>query len=205
MKKAIINGSLFTVYSYDEINKAILEEDGNAIEVEGHVFPIAQSKFSNYNTFMYPDGSHYIFIRGNDFENYNIDNIKIIDFSNTSSLKEQIEKNASLREMEASVLTTADRVFKPIIKPTDMPEMAALKEAVNRKNIDLDKYAYRFGDNYNNDRRLFDKSSITLTKMRAVAEALDMDCYITFDDRSAEVPNPIGGPIKVKITNIEEE
>jgi len=72
------------------------------------------------------------------------------------------------------------------------------------KHIDINKYAYRFGDNFNNDRRLFEKDTITLAKMKTIAEALDMDCYIIFEDREPGVPNPIGTQIKAKITNIGE-
>jgi hypothetical protein len=82
--------------------------------------------------------------------------------------------------------------------------MIALKQAVNQKHIDINKYAYRFGDNFNNDRRLFEKPTITLSKLKTIAEALDMSCYIIIEDKDKDVPNPIGSQVKVRITNIEE-
>ncbi len=54
-------------------------------------------------------------------DNYKVDNLKVIDFSNTKSMKEQIEKNAELREMEETVLVGPDNIiFNARPKPTDL-------------------------------------------------------------------------------------
>ena len=202
MKKAVLKGKLYTVYMSNEIDPH-LESGDIAIEENGIVYPLLYK--GAQGTYVYIEGIFYKFVRSDDVDDYRIENLKVIDFSNTKSIKEQIEKNSALREMESSVLTIVDREFKPPIKPTDLPEMVGLKQAVSQKNIDLDKYAYRFGENFNNDRRLFDKPSVTLAKLRSICEALDMDCYLTFSDKSGDIPNPIGGDVKVRITNIEEE
>lgn len=205
MKKGIINGEVYTIYNIDEIENHT--DDGNiAIETHNIVYPVI-SKTSSFQKDAFGviiDGALYRYISKGDVDKYKSENVEMIDFSNTRSMKEQIEKNRKLREMEESVLITPDKIFKPVIKPTDLPEMIALKEAINAKNIDLDKYSQRFGDNYNNDRRLLDKPSITLSKIRTISEALDMSCYITFEDKSPDVPNPIGKKITYRITNIED-
>ena len=62
--------------------------------------------------------------------------MKVIDFSNTKSMQEQIEKTSELMSMEETILINPDNIFNIRIKPNDLPEMVALKDAVNRKHID---------------------------------------------------------------------
>lgn len=205
MKKGIINGTMYTIYDFEEAIRN--SNDINvAIEEDNKIYPII-SKSNAYKTNgVYLDGCMATFVDADeDQSKYEIDNIKIIDFSNTTSMQEQIEKTSELMAMEETILINPDNIFNIRIKPNDLPEMVALKEAVNRKGIDINKYAYRFGDNFNNDRRLFEKDTITLAKMKTIAEALDMDCYIIFEDRDKDVPNPIGSQVKAKITNIAED
>ena len=80
--------------------------------------------------------------------------------------------------------------------------MVALKTAVNNKHIDLDKYEHRFGENYANDKRLFNKNNISLGKMKTIANALDMDITLTIKD-VPDAPNPIGEVIEVKLTGCD--
>lgn len=205
MKKGVINGTMYTIYDFDEAMRN--SDDMNiAVEEDGKIYPII-SKSNTYKTNgVYLDGSIATFVNADDDQSkYEIDNIEVIDFNNISSMQEQIKKTSELMAMEETILINPDNIFNIRIKPNDLPEMVALKEAVNRKQIDINKYAYRFGDNFNNDRRLFEKDTITLAKMKTIAEALDMDCYIIFEDREPGVPNPIGGQIKTKITNIGED
>nr|DAJ52649.1 MAG TPA: hypothetical protein [Caudoviricetes sp.] len=204
MKKGVINGCLHTIYDFDEAMRH--SDDMNiAIEEDGKVYPII-SKTNTYKTNgVVIDGCLATYINADeDQSKYELQNMKVIDFSNTKSMQEQIEKTSELMSMEETILINPDNIFNIRIKPNDLPEMVALKDAVNRKHIDINKYAYRFGDNFNNDRRLFEKDTITLAKMKTIAEALDMDCYIIFEDREPGVPNPIGTQIKAKITNIGE-
>ena len=78
--------------------------------------------------------------------------------------------------------------------------MKALKTAVLEKRIDLDKYEPRFGSNYNNDKRLFNKNTISLSMTKRLCEALDIKATLILEDKSPDVPNPIGRTIKVDLT-----
>lgn len=204
MKKGIINGVLYTIYDFDTAIKNA-DDINIAVEEDGRVYPIINKSNAYQTNGAVIDGCMVTFVNADpDQSKYDINTMKVIDFSNAKSMKEQIEKSSELRSMEDTILLNLDNIFNIRIKPTDLPEMIALKEAVNRKHIDINKYAYRFGDNFNNDRRLFEKDTITLAKIKTIAEALDMDCYITFEDRDPTVPNPIGSEVKMKITNIGE-
>lgn len=209
MKKTTINGELFSVFNSEDIGPYI-EDRSVAIEECGIVYPVIPKtqSFEKDSIGVYRDGDLYVFKdpeKDDIIESYRINNLRVIDFNDVKSMKEQIIKNQELKEMESSTLMSEDNYFLPKVKDDDSPEMQALKEAVQAKKIDLSKYEKRFGDNFNNDKRLFEKSNITLSKIRTIAEALDMDCTIAFKDKEPGVPNPMGVVIEKKITNIGEE
>lgn len=124
----------------------------------------------------------------------------IIDFRAAEDMRDYIQTKQRLASAERSILTSIDNVFAPEISENDTPEMIALKQAILDKHIDLDKYEPRFGPNYNNDKRLLKKNSITFGKLRAICDALDMKATITFEDANSEVPNPIGRVITAELT-----
>ena len=132
---------------------------------------------------------------------------KIIDFDNTKSIHDMMEKQRVVRSLERDILTSPDNIFTPKIFDDDSPEMKALKSAVLDKHIDLDKYEPRFGSNYNNDKRLFNKNTISLSMLKRVCDALDIEATLTLTDKNEDVPNPMGRTIEVKLTggNFEDE
>ena len=124
----------------------------------------------------------------------------IIDFDNSKSIHDMMEKQRIVRTLERDILTSPDNIFMPKIFDDDSPEMKALKTAVLDKHIDLDKYEPRFGSNYNNDKRLFNKNTISLSMMKRMCEALDIEATLILADKNDDVPNPIGRTIEVKLT-----
>ena len=135
-------------------------------------------------------------------EEYSSSNM--IDFSDSKDIASMIDKLDAVKKLESDVLTTVDNIFIPKIKAEDTPEMVALKNAVIKKHIDLDKYEHRFGENYANDKRLFNKNNISLGKMKTIANALDMDIILTIKD-APDAPNPIGEVIEIKLTGCETD
>ena len=124
----------------------------------------------------------------------------IIDFDNSKSIHDMMQKQKAVRSLERDILTSPDNIFTPKIFDDDSPEMKALKNAVLDKHIDLDKYEPRFGSNYSNDKRLFNKNTISLSMMKRICEALDIEATLTLKDKSEDVPNPMGRTIEVKLT-----
>lgn len=131
-------------------------------------------------------------------DSYSANNIT--DFSKPSDIGELIAKQNKLKQQERTILTNADNIFQPQIKPDDYPAMIALKTAVNAKGIDFESYAHRFGENKNNDKRLFEKPNITLTKMVSICNNLDIKAILTLQDANPDVPNPMGESITVDLT-----
>jgi hypothetical protein len=88
-----------------------------------------------------------------------------------------------------------------VVKDSDAPEMKLMKEAIYNKHIDLDKYEGRFGPNFTNDKRILQRSNITLSKIKTMCKALDIEAELVFRDSNKDVPNPIGKEIKIILTN----
>lgn len=126
---------------------------------------------------------------------------EVIDFSNSSSMQDYMSKREKCRDIEREILTSPDNIFKPHIEENDTPEMKGLKKAILAKNIDIDKYADRFGENFPNDKRKMKDNKITLFLLKRMCEGLDMKAELIISDVSPSVPNPIGNPIHIQLTN----
>ena len=124
------------------------------------------------------------------------------NFNNISDMKEYQEQYEKYKKAETSILTSGkDNVFKPPFLEDDTPEMRAIKEAISDKNIDLDKYASRFGDNYPNDKRKFKDNTITLYLIKRACNCLDMKARLILEDKNPDVANPIGRTIVADLTS----
>lgn len=205
MKKAKIDGKIVDVVERQELSTGgNLPYGYTGVEIEDCVLPLRAKNDTRPG--VYRGGNVLLVVKKPDSseqENYSKDNI--IDFGSANDMRDLISKQNALREMERSIVTTVDNIFCPQIRETDAPEMVALKKAVAAKGIDIDKYESRFGANFNNDKRLFDKSSITLTKLKSLCGALDIRATLILQDASEEVPNPMREEIVIPLTDVGGE
>lgn len=209
LEKAKIEDVIYDVISIDEFYQnpngwnSYTAIKGN----DGYIYPIRTRTDSRPG--FYPTGALDFFKPPTYGEASAYSQQNVINFRDATNLREIIMTQQKLASAERTVLTTIDNVFTPEITENDTPEMKALKEAVIEKHIDLDKYEPRFGPNYNNDKRLLKKKSITFGKLRSICNALDIKATITIEDASGDVPNPIGRAITVELTGeaatIDEE
>ena len=209
--KAAINGQ---VVDYDEYSNHIdCYSDRNdvaiPVDMRGReiLLPIKGSYSSNvtlpgvYNAgcvdfLIYPDEAFVERYMPKDF----------ISMSNTDDIKELIKNGDAARKLDEPFITSPDSITCIPIKETDQPEMKGLKMALNAKNIDIDKYAARFGDNYPNDKRQLKNSNATLKIIKRFCENCDMEAILTFRDKNPDVPNPMNTEITVSLTDeIDEE
>ena len=177
IKHAVIKNKLYEVYdATDNYVPEIMDNNYSAILMpDGIVYPkIAKT---THAVGYYQQGPFLLFNKpqSEDRKNYSYNDIKHLDFSDAKSVKEVLDNKKKFEKLESSVLESPDKIFRPIIKQDDLPEMVGLKQAITLKNIDKDKYAHRFGDNFNNDMRLFDKHTISMPKLKTMAENFDMD------------------------------
>ena len=200
--KAKIDGAIYDVLDAKEVvDMKDLPNSKSFIAVDGHdgcLYPIRDLKDNRPG--FYPTGSIDYFKRPSPSEYDIYSNGNEINFSDATNIRQIIKAQQKLASEERTILTTIDNVFAPAIGANDTPEMIAVKTAINEKHIDLDKYEGRFGLNYNNDKRLLRKDSITFGKLRTVCNALDMSAKLIIEDAAPDVPNPIGRSIVIDIT-----
>lgn len=126
---------------------------------------------------------------------------KIADFSSEMNIQEIIKSGEEASKLDEMFITTADNITSIPISEYDQPEMKCLKSALNEKQIDIDKYGWRFGDNFPNDKRQLKNHSATLNIIKRYCKNCDMEALLTLRDTSGSVPNPIGREITVSLTN----
>ena len=209
LKKAKVDGKLCDVISLDELhNNPALYQTGNigiqvSTEYGDMVLPykptVQAYSSPSLKPGVYPIGNvgEKIYLPEDDIKDYQPE---IIDFSSTKSIEDYIAKQGHLKNIEKEILTTQDNIFKPPIGENDTPEMRALKLAIAQKNIDIDKYASRFGENFPNDKRKMKDDKISLLLLKRIGEALDMNIQIKISDVNPNVPNPMGNPITIQVT-----
>ena len=212
--KAAINGQVVDVIDYDEYSRHIDCYSGRndvaiPVDMRGReiLLPVKGRYSSNvtlpgvYNAgcvdfLIYPDEAFVERYMPKDF----------ISMSNTDDIKELIKNGDAARKLDEPFITSPDSITCIPIKETDQPEMKGLKMALNAKNIDIDKYAARFGDNYPNDKRQLKNSNATLKIIKRFCENCDMEAILTFRDKNPDVPNPMNTEITVSLTDeIDEE
>jgi hypothetical protein len=128
-----------------------------------------------------------------------------ITMNNTDDIKELIKKEDAARKLDEPFITSPDSITYIHIKDTDQPEMKGLKMALNAKNIDIDKYAARFGDNYPNDKRQLKNSTATLKIIKRFCENCDMEAVLVFKDKNPDVPNPMNKEISISLTDYNSD
>lgn len=208
-REIMINGRLYEIATLDDYSKnpdAYLN-GYTAIDIgQQRVYPVIPTTSPNPGI-MFRPSSPFSYVRDPDPDDHQYDRENIIDFTDVKSYKEFIEKQNMVRELEKDILTTPDNVYVPPEDVNDTPAMKALKEAVKDKHIDLDKYEPRFGSNYNNDKRIFNKPNISLPMLVRMCNALDIKATLTLEDQAmddgSETPNPIGKTITVELTSTQ--
>lgn len=209
MKKSKVEGRILEVVSYDEYTEHpdLYQNNGTGVEFEKdgktYVLPHRSTSYIDDRPGIYKSGciNRFVFPTKEREEAYTQEIIDLSDVENISQLAQKIEQ---VRDIEREILTTPDNIYMPNITDKDTPIMRGLKEAVIAKNIDIDKYADRFGDNFPNDKRQFKREDITLFMFERMCDKLDMKAQLTISDKNPNVPNPIGRSIVIDLINDDE-
>lgn len=209
MKKGKIDGKMVEIVTLEQYfaNPSLYPNNYTAIDGgNGYVYPMRGKMDGRPGIYINPKSP---LIRQKDpteenAADYSVDNI--VNFEDAKTMSDIIHAENILKDQERSILTLADNIFMPPIKESDSSEMVGIKSAVRAKNCDVDKYEHRIGTkNFQNWKRLFDRPSMTLSKIRETCEALDIKASLTFEDINADVPNPMNQVIEVQITHIEDD
>lgn len=204
--KGTANDKIYDVISEEEYLKNIDRHNDNkgnvAIERDGYLYPLTSNTLKP--GLCSPNKSPisvYIKPEEDEKEKYVANEKTIIDFSNISSRVEMINKSNSLKELERKILCSPDNITTLSVGEHDTPAMQALKESINMKKIDIDKYQDRFPSTFNNDKRLLPKDDISLKKLIMFGDGLDMKMTLTIEDKTPNVANPMNNKVTVELTS----
>ena len=125
---------------------------------------------------------------------------KIIDFSDCSNYHDIIAKQKAIKDVRSELMTNADHVSYYPIGDNDTKLMAGLKESINSKQCDINCYEPNFDGNFLNDIRILNGESITDKKTIKFGNAMDIKITVRFEDKSPDVPNPMGKVVEVELT-----
>lgn len=203
MQKCIYTGDrLLDVVSIDEYSKspASYVPKGTALEFgQSYVLPVISETDKGPGIIVKQNKPIASVRIPDDSDIEKFDNSHIIDFSKSESMGDFMEKQTLLHQLEKDVLSSPDNIFEPEVDPSEAPAMQLLKRAVTAKHIDLDKYEPRFGSNYANDKRLFNKPNISMQMLMRVCKALDIKATLTLEDQDGDIANPMGPENKMSI------
>ena len=204
MKSIMINSKYHILLDYSELTYEKLQLYSNiAVRwIDGNIYPIARTKDLPgiyFGDNMFGEFTHVPFNVGLMVDlPTNKQNLDITDI---------IRESESARDVifEQISTTDVDNIFSPAITGNEAVEMKMLKDAIIAKKIDINKYEARFKGKFQNDKRLLSKDTISLDKLKGIAEALDLEISMTIRDRKDSVPNPMNTEFTGVITTDEEE
>lgn len=208
--KATINGKMYSLTTPQnfECFKDTFKDENVAIVVGDHILPVLpESDKASNGINMSTTKTQMIAIarlpaEGSDeYAQYTMSGNKTAtDFRDKKSIASYMEAYGKLERDEIDILESPDNLFQPRPSKDDTPAMYALKQATCEKRIDIDKYEHRFGANFNNDKRVFNKHDITLKMLTRMCDNLDMEAELVIRDTSPNVPNPIGRSVSILLT-----
>jgi hypothetical protein len=209
IKRTVSNGQVCELITYDEYvaNKELYSKRNDIgismkFKDTDIVLPLRNDNHANpISPGVYNGGCVSVIIEPEETNYAKYIPEKIITISNKSEVKDIIESGEEMKHLDEPFITTPDEITQVPIRIEDQPEMRCLKEAINSKNMDLDKYSNRFGSNYPNDKRQLKNTSATLNIIKRFCANMDMEALLTLRDKSPDVPNPIGREITVSLTD----
>ena len=204
-KNYTINGRLMSVVSTEEYAEcqSMYSPGSAAIEKEKdgtkYYLPIRSSVEDGPG--VYPVGNVMTITKYPEKgDNTYSDKSKLVDFSDSKSMKDIMDKQNKFRDLEYEMLCTPGDVLVAPYLPDDTPMMRGFKEAINAKGIVPSNYKERMGANYSNDIRKVKENDITIKMASRMARTLDEEIIMIIRDKSPDVANPIGREIVVNIT-----
>lgn len=211
IKKAVLSNKTMDVLSMVEFEtllangKEILPD--TCVQIGEYVYPVATNPKTTGGVWI--SGTNAITMWNppsteEEKKEYSADKIVDLSSDKVKDLKGNIEAMDKIKSMELNRLSTIKSVLQLQIQEDDTTELAAIKEAINAKQIDADSYKSKFpsDSDFNNDMRALKSPTnynISFFKAKRIMNAFDADMYLTIKDKPDAV-NPIGKEITVKLT-----
>lgn len=200
MNKAFIDGKIYDVMDAKDFGYVPYCGDSLALNMGNFILPIRDGKITvNSKPGIYPNGIffQYIYPR-NEIEALEYSTIHLAYFVDAGTFKEVLEAKEKLERDEYKHLVSSDKKFAPPIDEiNDSPLIIALKRAVTEKQCDINRYAEKFGADFNNDRRKFNGKDITAAKYKSISNNMDIRTTLIVEDMNPDVANPMGNRLVV--------
>lgn len=187
--------------SFQELSTLSMEINDNK---SGDTYVLPFRTKSDDRPGIYVDGGLYFINKPKTEEErsqYNEKNLDVLDFSDVTNINQFLDKTSIVRDMENSILSDPDEIFTSQINGHETPQMKLMKEAINLKRCDIDKYALRAGPNHLNNKRILKGNDITIKKMVEICDYMDMEVELTIRDKNSEVANPMNKEITKILTS----
>lgn len=209
-KRAVIGGKSMDVCDYQSFGakKEILVQDTQAaVEIKVNdrnvILPIRSNSGNTDRPGLYtaPNSPiHFLSLPKTDeeMEIYSPDESKILSFDK-NDMQKMIEEKERYEVATNAMLESSDSCTVPPLKESDTPTMRALKEAIIAKNMDIDMYKERFGENFPNDKRKLNDDNVTLFILERFCDCLDMEADLVLRDADGNIANPMGKIITANI------
>lgn len=206
MKKMTILDKMYDVASIEEYNKLgqnVFNPNFTAIQMHGYVLPVRTAMDDERPGVYFSPNSPVMLVNKPEAEDekYYAES-GIVDYSKPDDIRGVIRNNEIVRDMENEILTDKDNISRFKIGDYDAPALVALKQAINIKEVDMDKYKPRFNQ-FNNDIRVLTKpenTSITLGKLVDFCNNMDIEAELILRDKP-NAPNPMAREVVVKLTD----
>lgn len=205
LREISMNGSMRNVITMDQYCKSpdLYPANNTAIDMgNGYIYPLitrTEYERGDIGVTINPESPIQYFNAPKNPEKYsiehNIENGNLVDFSDCKNYNTIISKQKAIKELRSELLTNADSITNYKIDDNDTPLMAAVKEAINSKECDINLYGHD-----PNDIRILNGNSITAAKAVKFADMMDMKITVTIEDTSPDVPNPMGKTITKVLT-----
>lgn len=206
MKKMTILDKMYDVATVEEYNKLgqnVFNPNFTAIQMHGYVLPVRTVMDDDRPGVYFSSNSPVMLVNkpAVEDEKYYAES-NIVDYSKPDDIRGIIRNNEIVRDMENEILTDKDNISRFKIGDYDAPALAALKQAINSKEVDMDKYKPRFNQ-FNNDIRTLTKpenTTITMGKLVDFCINMDIEAELILRDKP-NAPNPMGREVVVKLTD----
>ena len=191
--KAFIEGRIYDVF--DQFDYGMYNYTGNALalKVGPYVLPVRIGQVIKPGVYLNGYGFYSIVYPRTPEEEETYSASHLAYFESANTFMEVVAEKEKLEKDEFNHLVNSSNVFAPVIdQMNDSPLILGLKMAVTEKQCDINSYAEKFGNDFNNDRRKFNGHDITAAKYASISNNLDIRTTLIIEDMHGEVANPMG-------------
>lgn len=191
--KAFIDGRIYDVIEQKDFGWVSYNGDALAVNMGNYILPVRNTS-QVVKPGIYFDGIFwYPVYPRDDNEALDYSTVHLAYFVSASTFKDVVAAKEKLEKDEFNHLVNSSNVFTPVIDPVnDKALILGLKMAVTEKQCDINRYAEKFGPDFNNDRRKFNGNDITAAKYSSISGNLDIRTTLIIEDMNPNVANPMG-------------